>query len=81
MGGTVGSEYPRHRTTRVWRGGGSFVIALPVAYCKMLNIRRGDEVKVYVVGDVMCIQPARGETFVRHVVSVKPGRPAEEVTE
>ncbi len=77
MGSTVRTEFPRFRTQRVMRCGGSCAVTIPRAYCEHVRLTHLDEVKVYVVGDVLCIQPARGEMFTPHVISVALRSPEE----
>lgn len=62
---------PRYRTSRVHRTGNSYAIYLPKAIVTALGVDEFREVKVYVVGDVICLQPARQESFVPHVIGVR----------
>jgi hypothetical protein len=40
---------------------------------KVLNMRRGDEVHLFVVGDVFCVRRVDRGGFTPGVIAVKPG--------
>lgn len=63
----------RFLTRRVHRAGASVQITIPHQIAKTVGIQVGDEVRVYLVGQVMCVQRVDAGGFVTGVVAVRPG--------
>lgn len=63
---------PRYWRKRVNKNGNSLHVNLPHPMVRDLNLAHGAEVLVYIVGRVICIQPASMEPFWPEVVSVRP---------
>lgn len=63
-----------YRTRRLQRAGHSVGFTIPVSFCKALNFKRGDEIKVYIVGDVLCIRRLDTSAFTPGVVAVRGDR-------
>lgn len=68
-----------YRTRRLQRAGHSVGFTIPVAFCKALGMHRGDEVKVYIVGDVLCLKRVDAGMFTPGVVAVRAA--ADDATE
>lgn len=64
-----GMEY---RTRRLQRAGFSVGVTIPVAMAKALDMRRGDEVHLFVVGDVFCVRRVDRGGFVPGLIAVTP---------
>jgi len=62
----------RFLTRRVHRAGSSVQITIPYPIAQALGIKIGDEVRVYLVGHVMCVQRVDVGGFLPGVVAVKP---------
>lgn len=68
-----GYQYsPRYWRKRLNKNGNSLHVNVPYPICRDLGLGLHAEVLVYVVGHVICIQPAKLEPFWPEVVSVKP---------
>lgn len=44
---------------------------IPTAFCRALGMKKGDEVKVYIVGDVLCLKKVDSGIFTPGVVAVR----------
>ena len=62
----------RFRTRRVHRAGASCQVTIPQAIARAVGIKVGDEVRVYLVGQVMCVQRVDVGGFMPGVVPVRP---------
>jgi bifunctional DNA-binding transcriptional regulator/antitoxin component of YhaV-PrlF toxin-antitoxin module len=60
-----------YRTRRLMRSGFSVGFTIPVAFCRALGLKKGDEVKVYIVGDVLCLKKVDSGIFTPGVVAVR----------
>ena len=58
-------------TRRVLRVGFSTGLTVPAPLGRALGIRPGDEVRMYMVGEVLCVQRLGSEGFVPKVVPVR----------
>ena len=54
---------PQFQTLRVHRAGNSLGVCLPKGLSELLDLRHGDEVRVYVVNGVLCFQPTKQDAF------------------
>jgi len=61
---------PRVRTARLHRSGNSYGLYIPKTIAAQLGLESSDEVLLYIVGRVLCIQPAVRSSFVPGVVAV-----------
>lgn len=64
------------RVRRLVRSGSSVGLCIPAQYTRALGWRRGDEVRVYMVGDVVCVQRLEAGNFAPRVVAIPGPRPA-----
>ena len=64
-----------YRTRRLQRAGHSVGFTIPVSFCKALNFKRGDEVKVYIIGDVLCLKRVDAGMFTPGVGAVRSEEP------
>ena len=62
-------------TRRVLRVGFSTGLTVPAPLGRALGIRPGDEVRMYMVGEVLCVQRLGSEGFVPKVVAVRSAAP------
>ena len=62
--------HPRFRTLRVSRSGNSLSVIIPRALADTLGLHRGDELRAYVVGKVLCLQQSKWESFTPGVMAV-----------
>ena len=44
---------------------------IPTAFARALQMKKGDEVKVYIVGDVLCLKKVDSGIFTPGVVAVR----------
>lgn len=73
-GGSPHPQYrysPRYWRKRILKSGGSLYVNLPFPILRDLGLSHHGEVLVYLVGRVICIQPASIEEFWPEVVSVR----------
>jgi antitoxin component of MazEF toxin-antitoxin module len=63
----------RFLTRRVHRAGASVQVTIPAAIARAVGINIGDEVRIYLVGQVVCLQRADTGGFLAGVVPVRPG--------
>jgi len=59
-------------TRTLIKNGGSVAVCLPRAYREILGWELGHEVRIYMVGKVMCIQAAFDPHFHPQVIGVRP---------
>ena len=62
----------RFLTRRVHRAGASVQITIPAPIARAVGIKTGDEVRVYLVGRVMCVQRVDAGGFLPGVIPVTP---------
>lgn len=65
------------KTKRLFRCRESIGVYLPKAWCAALNLTAENEVKMYVVGGVLCIQPVQPDSFVPRLIPVAARAPGE----
>jgi bifunctional DNA-binding transcriptional regulator/antitoxin component of YhaV-PrlF toxin-antitoxin module len=59
-------------TRRVHRAGNSVQITIPAQIARAIGVGIGDEVRIYLVGQVMCVQRVDTGGFTPLVVPVRP---------
>jgi antitoxin component of MazEF toxin-antitoxin module len=52
------------------RSGSSVGLCLPAVYARALGWSRGDEVRVYLVGQVVCVQKLEAGNFTPRVIAI-----------
>jgi bifunctional DNA-binding transcriptional regulator/antitoxin component of YhaV-PrlF toxin-antitoxin module len=62
----------RFLTRRVHRAGASVQITIPAQIARAIGVGIGDEVRIYLVGQVMCVQRVDTGGFTPLVVPVSP---------
>jgi len=62
----------RFLTRRVHRAGASVEITIPAGIARAIGVNIGDEVRIYLVGQVMCVQRVDVGGFLPGVVPVRP---------
>jgi Antidote-toxin recognition MazE, bacterial antitoxin len=67
------SEYrPRFRTVRLHRSGNSLGIYIPKVIAEQVGIGKHDELRMYVVGRVICLQAVSRDSFTPGVLAMGP---------
>jgi len=61
-----------YKIRRVQKTGFSLGVTIPTAMAQLLGFKPGDEVRVYVVGDVFCVRRVGAEGFAPGVIAVSP---------
>lgn len=59
------------RTARIHRAGNSYGFYVPKSMAVELGLDVSCECRIYIVGDVLCLQPTRNESFLPHVIGVR----------
>ncbi len=67
------------RIRRLVHSGASLAVTIPVEFVRALGLKHGDEMRVYVTGRVVVIQPSTADGFAPAVIPIGGPRPAEEV--
>jgi len=66
------SNGQRFLTRRVHRAGASCQVTIPQPIARAVGIKIGDELRIYLVGQVVCLQRADQGGFLPGVVPVRP---------
>lgn len=74
--GAPAAEHPKPRTARVHKSGNSRGIYIPRDMADYLHIGAMQEVRLYVIAGVLCVEPMREDSFRPAVVEA----PAEAVS-
>jgi len=64
--------HPRVRTVRVHRSGNSLGVYIPHVIAKQVGWEKHDELRLYIVGRVVCLQSSKRESWTPGVVAVSP---------
>lgn len=61
-----------YRTRRLLQAGFGVGVTIPSAMAKALHMQRGDEVHLFIVGDVFCVRRVDRGGFTPGVIAVTP---------
>lgn len=63
-------KYQDSRVRRLVRSGSSVGLTIPAVYARALGFNRGDEVRVYLAGEVVCVQRLDRGNFTPRVIAI-----------